>query len=260
MTDAAEIAAWLAGGWTTWILVLARIAGLCLAAPAFATPALGWRIRVALAVLLTVAVAPTLPMARIAPGPALVAAATVEVLAGAALGLAAGLVVAGARQAGEIVGLQAGLSAAALFDPEAGDELTAMGHLYGLVALATYLALDGPLASVRGVVASYRVVPPGGIPISPALAREAFARVGLALELAVRAAAPAALALTMAGLAMGLLGRAAPSLQLVSLALPVRSGLGLVLAFVGLAGLVATLATAWDAASLADPAWLWPAR
>src|SRR5205823_4880255 len=80
----------------------------------------------------------------------------------AALGLSAALVVAGARQAGELVGAQAGFAPAALFDPEAGDEMTALGHLYGLVALGVFLALDGPLALVRALVESYRVIPPGG--------------------------------------------------------------------------------------------------
>ena len=60
---------------------------------------------------------------------------------GLALGFAASLVIAGARQAGEIVGGQAGLSAASLFDPDAGDDMTPLGHLYGLVALGTFLAL-----------------------------------------------------------------------------------------------------------------------
>ena len=61
-----------------------------------------------------------------------------EVLVGAGIGWSASLVIAGARQAGEIVGAQAGLSAAALFDPEAGEDLTALGHLYGLVALGVF--------------------------------------------------------------------------------------------------------------------------
>ena len=60
-----------------------------------------------------------------------------------------------------------------------------------------------------------------------------------------RAAAPAALALALAGLALGLLGRAAPSLQLLSLAVPVRATLGLVLVVLGLAGVAATFAAAW---------------
>ena len=170
---------------------------------------------------------------------------------GGGLGWSAALIVAGARQAGELVGSQAGLAPAALFNPEAGDEMTALGHLYGLVALGVFLALDGPLALVRALVESYRVIPPGGgvssLTLTEGTAALAFERVGEALALSLRAAAPVALALALAGVALGLLGRAAPSLQLLALAMPVRLALGLVLVLVGLAGLAATLAAAWGA-------------
>ena len=57
----------------------------------------------------------------------------------------------------------------------------------------------------------------------------AFAQVGRALELALRAAAPPALALVLAGIVLGWLGRTAPSLPFVALALPIRACLGIVL-------------------------------
>src|SRR5262249_53451356 len=143
------------------------------------------------------------------------------------------LVVAAARQAGELVGLQAGLAPAALIDPEVSDELTPLGHLYGLVALGGFLALDGPLKLVGALVESYAIVPAGGVGLTGDLGlgqtavEEAFARVAWALALVVRAAAPAALALVLAGLALGLVGRAAPGVGFLAGAFPVRSVLGL---------------------------------
>ena len=156
-----------------------------------------------------------------------------------------GLIVAGARQAGEVVSAQAGLSAASLFDPDAGSELTSLGQLYGLIALMTFVALDGPLRLVGALVESYRVIPPGGLILSEETANLVFEQLGRALALALRAAAPAALALAVAGLAMGLLAKAAPSFQFLSLALPARAAIGLVVVFLGLAALAATLSGAW---------------
>jgi flagellar biosynthetic protein FliR len=235
-------------------LVLARVAGLSWTAPALATPGFDARLRIALAALLTVLLAPQVGpsiAAAMAPGtgwPALLRAMLTEALIGAALGWSAALIVAGARQAGEVVGAQAGLSAAALFDPEAGGEMTPLGHLYGLIALATFLALDGPLTLVRALVESYRVVPAGGetLALSAETAALVFGHVGQALALALRAAAPVALALALAGVALGLLGRAAPSLPLAALSLPVRSAIGLVLVALGLVTLAATVSAAWS--------------
>lgn len=241
----ASLTAWIVAHAGTAALAFARGAGLAWTAPGLSTPGLGVRFRILLALLLGVMLAPVVPEGVGLPWTAYLG----EALVGAALGWSAALVVAGARQAGELVGAQGGFSAAALFDPEVTEEMTAMGHLYGLVAVAVFVALDGPLTLVRALVESYRVIPPGGLVLTEDMAGLVFGRVGQALSLSLRAAAPAALALALAGVAMGLLGRAAPSLQLVALAMPVRAGLGLVLVLVGLTALTATFAEAWT---------LWP--
>lgn len=230
-----------------YAVVLARVVGLAWTAPALSTPGLGWRVRLGLAVMITLAVAPAASpgLPRPLDGPAAALLVPIELGAGALLGLSAALLVAAARQAGEVVGLQAGLAPAALFDPDLGDELNPLGHLYGVVALGAFLAMDGPLKLVGSLAESYRAIPAGGLDLSPETIDLAFGRVGWALGLAVRAAAPAALALVLAGLALGLLGRAAPSLQMMSLALPIRAAVGLAVVFFAIAALAGMLAGAW---------------
>ena len=237
------------------ILVLARTLGLGATAPALAAPGLEPRFRLILAVALAAVIAPVVgPGLTVPSGWSAIALACLgEVIVGAALGWSAGLIIAGARQAGEIVGAQAGLSAAALFDPEAGDELTPLGHLYGLVALGVFLALDGPLMLVRTLAESYEAMPVGELGLTLETAELAFGRVGRALALAVRAAAPTAISLSLAGVALGLIGRAAPSLPLATMSLPVRYALGLVLAMLGAVALAGTLAAAWSAWPIPTP-------
>ena len=155
--------------------------------------------------------------------------------------------IAGARMAGDLIALQAGLSTAALFDPESGEEITVLGWLYGWVALVVFLALDGPLVLVGALVESYQAVPAGRLLISEGTAALAFAQVGHGLEVALCAAAPPALALCLAGIVLGWLSRAASSLPFVALALPIRSVLGLVLILLSLGALMTTLSSAWDA-------------
>jgi flagellar biosynthesis protein FliR len=248
MPTAVNLAAWLAGQGGVAALVAARAAGMAAMAPGWGASALGWRIRLALAAMLALVVLPAVGPGLDVPAGALHLGKAVlaELAVGAAMGLSAALVVAGARQAGEVVGGQAGLSAASLFDPDAGEELTALGHLYGIIALATFLALDGPLVLVGSLVESYRAVPAGGLELNAEAAAMAFGRVGEALGLALRAAAPAALALAAAGVALGLLGRAAPGLQWLGLALPARAAVGILLVGLGVATLVGTLGAAWQ--------------
>lgn len=268
--------AWLLAWARVAAPVLARALGLSWTAPALGMRGLGWRIRLGLALLLTALLTPVVGaipapsgggISAVLPAPrlameapwnagtiALARICLAELATGAALGLAMGLVLAAARLAGEVVGMQAGLSVAGLLDPGGGvggdgdvdpGGLSPMGRLYGLIALATFLALDGPLRLVGALIESYHVVPPGGLPLSIETAEAAFGRVGWALGLALRAAAPAGLALALAGLALGLLARAATGLQLLSLSLPIRAALGVLLVGAGLVAAVAAFEGAW---------------
>ncbi|QEH35748.1 flagellar biosynthesis protein FliR [Aquisphaera giovannonii] len=207
------------------------------------------RLKLLLAAMLGAVLIPVLePTIGVPPaGPALAWAAVMELAVGALLGLSAGLIVAGARQAGDLVAAQAGLSAATLFNPESGEEVTALGHLYGLVALGVFLAMQGPLVLVAALAESYRVVPAGGFLLDASTASQVFAQVGGALALSLRAAAPVALALALAGLAMGWIGRLAPAIPVLAMSLPLRSLLGIALVILVLGVLVATFSQAWAA-------------
>jgi flagellar biosynthetic protein FliR len=239
--------AWILSHASVGCLVLARVLGLCGTAPALAVPELDWRFRLGLACCLVVIVIPMVGPAIVPqPGwPNMSRALVLELLTGTVIGWSAALVLAGARLAGDMVATQAGLSMATLVNPETGEEQTPLGRLYGWIALVVFLSLNGPVILVGALVESYQAVPAGGLLIDTDTANQAFAQVGHALELAVRAAAPAALALALAGIVLGLLSRGTPSLPFVALALPIRWLLGIVLVALSLAPLVATFSTAW---------------
>jgi flagellar biosynthetic protein FliR len=233
----------------TLAMIAARVAGLATCAPGWGTPGLEVRPRLALIVLVTLVLAPAVgPMVHVpATTTAFGLALVVELGLGAALGFGLALVVASARQAGEMIGLQAGLTPAAVMDPDAGDGLTPIGHLYGLIALGAFLALDGPLQLVVGLLGSYRALPAGsGLELlSEATVTAAFGRVGLALAATLQAAAPVALALLTASVALGLVARLGGASPLGGLAWPARAALAIVLVGLGLATLAAWASRMW---------------
>jgi flagellar biosynthesis protein FliR len=240
---------WMLAHASVWVLVLARVLGLCLTAPGLAIPELDWRFRIGLAAALGAILIPVVEPSIVAPvgWQSVASALFLELLAGAVMGYLAATIVAGARMAGELVAVQAGLSTSTLLDPETGDEIGPLGRLYGWIAVVAFLGLGGPLILVKVLAESYQAMPAGGLLISAETARLAFAQLGHALELALKAAAPVALALALAGIIMGWLSRAASSLPFLALALPIRTLLGVVLLFLSLATLYATLSGDWQA-------------
>lgn len=233
------------------LLVAARVSGLVGTAPSWGAPGVSWRVRVGLVGLLTALVLPLVgPKLR---GPesgghdltALAWPLACEGIVGAALGMTLGLVLAAARQAGELVGAQAGVSSVAVVELESSAELTPWGHLYGLVALGVFLAVDGPVRVVSALVESYEAVPVGALTMQGPGVIACVGRVGWALWLALRAAAPVLVALVGASVLLGWTSRALAGLALDTVTTCARCVLGLVLVLAGLGAVAAVMTGAW---------------
>lgn len=209
-----------------------RALGLLAVATPFSIPGVTWRVRALLALVLGVMIAPaargSVSLPRDSWG--LLLAALKELWAGGMLGLATGLVIAAARQAGDWIATQAGLTPDAWLGQEHGEG-TPLGSLYAWIALMTFVLLDGPLIWVRGLIGSYSA---GPTPFGADAIRDIAERLGGSLSLAIRLAAPASLGLIAAGLTLGFLGRSAPSVSALALTMPVRFIVGGALIIAGL--------------------------
>ncbi len=212
--------AWLA----QLVFTMLRVGGAFLAAPLFSAMALPVRVRVLLSVGIAVGVmgalgdAPPPPPLTTLPG--LVAAAG-EVLAGLLMGFTLQLALAAALVAGEQIAAGAGLSFAAIADPQSGTQSPAMGNLLMLFMILLFLGLDGHLLLIAALAESYRVLPPGDAwPTSARL----FAVAGFAARLfalGMALALPVVMALFVLNLSLGALTRAAPQLNIFAVGLPV---------------------------------------
>lgn len=213
--------AWLA----QLMFVMLRVGGAFLAAPIFSAMAMPVRVRILLTVGIAVGVMGALggsapPPAPLTSLPGLVAAAG-EVLAGLLMGFTLQLALAAALVAGEQIAAGAGLSFAAIIDPQSGAQSPAMGNFLLLFMTLLFLGLDGHLLLIAAVAQSYQVLPPGDAWPTPerllavaGLASRLFA-LGMALAL------PVVMALFVLNLALGALTRAAPQLNIFAVGLPI---------------------------------------
>jgi flagellar biosynthetic protein FliR len=219
------------------VLTALRVGGLLMVAPAWSARAVPMRLRTAILVLLAVLLLPTstagadLATLRITP-----ASFLAETAIGVVIGLAAALTIAAAEAAGELATLTIGLSGAAIFDPVNNTQGAILQQLMQLLALTVLLVGGGHVVMLRALGESFRVLPLGA-PI-------AFAGLGAFVPTAatlfaagVQFAAPVIAAVLLTNLALAILGRAAPQLQVLAVAFPLQIGIGL-LAFAGSLALV----------------------
>jgi flagellar biosynthetic protein FliR len=159
---------------------------------------------------------------------ALVVMGLKEVVVGLVIGFATGIIFAGVRGAGELVGFELGFSIATVFDPENGQNNPIVGEFFYLATALVFLALNGHHYALQAIVLSYEAVPVNGLAITGVAADRIVALTGTVLLVSVKLASPVIVAGFLVNLAMAVLTRVAPQMNVFVLSFPVKIAVVLV--------------------------------
>lgn len=217
-----------------------RIIAFIATEPVLGNRAVPLQVKIGLALLVTVVIAPVLPAPPdVAPASAaglLVLAQ--QVLIGAAMGFASRIVIAAAEMAGQLAGLQMGLGYALFFDPESSGQAPLVAEFYGLIAILTLLATNGHYLILTALVESFRVLPPALEPISARGFLTLVTWGGQIFEIGLMMSLPVIGALLVANIGIGILVRAAPQLNIFAIGFPITLGVGFLMLYLSLPLLV----------------------
>jgi flagellar biosynthetic protein FliR len=228
----AQIEGWLALGF--WPFV--RIGACLMVAPVFGAAYVPPRIRIVVALALTVLVLPIIPHPV---GLTLLSADGVittaqQLVIGIAMGFVMQLMFDALTLGGQLLANGMGLGFAYNVDPLRGVETPALGQLYTLLGSLTFLALDGHVALIQTLVATFNGLPVGPAGFSAA-ALQAIANWGSQMFLgALRVALAGITALIVVNLGFGVISRAAPAMNLFGVGFPITLIFGMVVLLLGL--------------------------
>jgi flagellar biosynthetic protein FliR len=185
------------------------------------------RIKVALTVIIALALVPSVPTPSPDTAVGLVGVVAREVAIGLALVSAVQALVAGVELAGHLSGYQIGFSYAATIDPSTGARNNTVTALFGMLAVLTLLGSDAHHVMLRALAASYDALPIGGGAVDGALTTRVRDLFALIFTVGVRLAAPIVIVMLVVEVAVGLVARTAPSLSFMVIGYPIRLALGL---------------------------------
>jgi flagellar biosynthesis protein FliR len=245
--DAAALLATLPAWAFAFVLVLARVGAAIILLPGLgeAEPPAMLRVGLALGVtaLLLPGVEPSIPAV---PEASLQAAFMIaaEVLTGLWLGWLARLLVLALPVAGQFIAYMLGLANVLQPDASFGGQATPIARLFALAAPLAILATGLyaiPLAALAG---SYRLIPAGTVLPAADATQTVVRAVAETFALAIRLASPFLVAAIVWHVAIGLLARLVPRLQVYFIVMPGQILGGMVL----LAVVVTALLAAWQTA------------
>ncbi|WOA51105.1 flagellar biosynthetic protein FliR [Dickeya solani] len=210
-----------------WPLV--RILALISTAPIFSERSITRRVKIGLGVLITIVIAPSIPHTST---PVFSAAGIwmllQQVLIGVMLGLAMQLAFAAIRLAGEIIGMQMGLSFATFFDPIGGPNMPVVARFMNLLALLLFLSMNGHLWLISLLVDSFHTIPSSAEPISGNVFMTLAEAGGRIFSNGLMLALPLVTLLLTINMALGLLSRLAPQLTIFAIGFPITLFAGII--------------------------------
>jgi flagellar biosynthesis protein FliR len=237
--EATDILRWAVS--LVWPFV--RISAMLLVMPVFGARQINTRVRLGLALLLAWMIAPQLPeppaIDPLSVGGMVVAVE--QVLIGISMGFVLTLVFSAINQAGEAIALSMGLGFASAVDPVGGVQVPMISQYLSILATLIFLAMNGHLVLFELLLKSFETFPIGsGGPDSDDFWHVA----GFGSQMfagAVLIALPAVAALLLVNLAMGVVTRAAPQLNIFAIGFPITILAGFLIILLTLPSLTARI-------------------
>jgi flagellar biosynthetic protein FliR len=211
------------------IFVFARIGAAVMLLPGFGEVFIAARIRLLLAIGITVLVAPVVSqyVPATPAGPlAMFVAIGHELVIGLFLGAMARMMVSALHIAGTIVGFQTSLSNAMLFDPMNAGQGTLIGSFLNILGVFLIFATNLHHLMLMAIIDSYSLFVPGGIIPVGDFSDVAARILSKSFLLAMQISAPFIVMGMVFYLGMGLLARLMPQVQIFFIAIPMQIILG----------------------------------
>ncbi len=228
----AQLTAWLSPIMWTFLRTLAVFTS----APVFSSKAFPVRARIGLAFFVALAAQPTLeglPVISITGSGAL-GAVMQQVFVGLAIGFSIRVVFAAIELAGEVVGFQMGLSFASFFDPSLNTQSSAVARFFGHMATFMFVVMNGHMLVLMTVIKSFHSFPVDENFLE-AIKRMKVLDLGAELFASgLWMALPMVGMLMFANLALGIVSRVAPQMNIYAIGFPITLTVGLI-------GMAATL-------------------
>ncbi|WNN42860.1 MULTISPECIES: flagellar biosynthetic protein FliR [Winslowiella] len=222
--DSSQLMLWLSQFFWPMVRVLALIA----TAPILSERSVSRKVKVGLAFMITWLLVPMLPPSQVTlfsvGGLWLLIQ---QMLIGIALGFTMQFAFAAVRTAGEVIGLQMGLSFATFFDPGSRLNMPVLARFLDMLAMLLFLSFNGHLWLISLLADSFHTLPIGGEPLNANAFLALTKAGGLIFLNGMMLALPLITLLLTLNMALGLLNRVSPQLSVFAIGFPITLSIGI---------------------------------
>ncbi len=213
----------------SFLLTIMRVSIIMFMMPIFSSERIPNQVKAAATIVITLGIWPNLSIpGNLMPAHPMDVALLLmgEAILGLLLGMCVNFVFMGIQAGGELFGFQMGFTMISFADPMTGNQTGITAFFIWMVALLTFLTLDGHLYLLQAFALTFKAVPAGGLVLSEMLLDEVIKLSADMFVIAIRIAAPVLVALFFIELALALVSRAAPQVNIMDIGFPIKIGSG----------------------------------
>ena len=229
----------LSGIVLTYLLVFSRVGAMVMLLPAIGQAGVPARVRLVLALAISLALTPQVQSAYpgVAPQTSMALAIMIaqEITAGVLVGAMARIIMSAMQVAGYLIATQTGLAYAQTLDPTQGAQGAVLGNFMNLLGVTLIFITNLHHLAIGAIAGSYRMLPPGGhLPTSDML-QLVVQLTSSSFALGFQLAAPFLVFGFALYAGLGVLARLMPQIQVFFVAVPlnIMCGFVLLLALIG---------------------------
>jgi flagellar biosynthetic protein FliR len=208
-----------------FFMVFARLGSAIMLLPGFGEAYVPPRVRLVFALTVSVALMPlianSLPVMPAAMSE-FAALLVVEIAIGLFFGMLARIILLGAQSAGSVVALQIGMASALVADPTTQQQAAITGNFLLALTVVLIFATGLDHMTLKGLAGTYAIFPAGEIPLMGDVANHASRIVADSFAVAIAMTAPFLVYGIVFAVALGLLARLMPTLQVFFIAMPMQ--------------------------------------
>ena len=218
-------------------LVWLRMVSFVLTAAFFSSPSVNVPVKILLSVVLTAIVAPmaqfqTVELSELSNQ--VIMMSLKEVTVGLILGFLTRFFFFALSMAGEVISISLGLGSAQVYNPFSGNNGQVLEQFYSLFGMIVFLALNGHHVFVTALVESFQTLPVAKLSIEFGGLAELAQRFQQIFVIMIKMAAPVVITLFIVNMAMAIIGRAVPQINVLVTSFPVTIMIGLVVLIISI--------------------------
>lgn len=242
-----ELINFLLSNSSTFLFVLVRTTSILFAAPVFGALNVPMQIKMGLTLMIALILTPLTPYVPV-PGSviSLILSLAGEVLIGAVIGLCIRFVFTGIEFAGQVASFQMGIGMASAYDPINSAQVTVLGKMMSVLTLLIFLSVNGHLMIIMAIKKSFDVIPPYGFHLSANLMEEMLVLSKELFVLAVKFSAPVMAVLLFVNIALGIMARTVPQINMFAIGFAITIGVGFIMLSLSMPVFGSTLLKVFD--------------